>query len=924
MANEIPHIDKKTTLDVDRQHLSNVRGAFLKLNQARFDLGQDGVKPSQRFMLDILASLLHFNHPMLPGYVSRTTPYGIDTFDASGEQLLELKRLTRSFHPTQPVNKEADILALFSMGSFGSIAQNSQSDIDLWVCYRPDLDTESLRQLDDKCKKISEWAKRNELDITFFLMNDQTFEQEKKLAFNHDGSGSTQHYLLLDEFYRTLIHWAGQLPAWIFVSPHQEHDYQKYCSEIQQQRFLPEEKFVDFGKISTIPADECISSAIWQLYKAISSPYKSIIKLLLLEIYCQKLFEPLILSNLFKQHLHGVDDKQIIHHWDVDPYLQTYYCIEGYLQTTNQFKRLEFLRRCFYFKLEQPLSRGYETSAKASILHEMTKVWSWNDAYIKNLDDHKDWNIKDTLEEKRLIINELNHSYHYIMDFFREKKIKIQASNKELNILGRKLHAAFSRKSGKIEWINPLSSENLGETKLIFQRKSNTHLWVVLDKKKILINKKNTLTELIIWLHCNGILLSNTKIFFDESNVRSELIESLRKIIVANIPLPIKTAEHRFFEKSAYLKKLILFVDYRPKPTSPGNSNNQTLMFDCHIDLFSVNSWNEIICNSQRGDFLKTALEIYVNALIKSSDIRATDIIIHCPDRQKEIKLQEKLAIIFNNIYLFFKNKTSARYIIYIENQYVAVHVHDKKYEIQWLDSERSLKKYLMTPMFYYSFVGMDDATMRDHPLKVFTEYSRQDSIQVFFKPKNNIAEVTLIDEMGAWHQCVVNYQQGIESMQSLHRFLRVVHDRRDDQSCVDVGPFNIFPINFYEISQNYTKLQIKKKSVSSRLDNSDVSTIYAVVDCKDKDFKFTAYIDDVILSEIDDEAYFYKSLIDLIAKRSCLETFHNYYIADIDLSRCRFNLSKSGELQTIHYLKIKKLFEDKINRAVIEQRSLQ
>ncbi len=105
MANEIPHIDKKTTLDVNRRHLSNVRGAFLKLNQARFNLGQDGVKPSQRFILDILSSLLHFNHPMLPGYVSRTTPYGIDTFDASGEQLLELNRLTRSFHPPQPSSK---------------------------------------------------------------------------------------------------------------------------------------------------------------------------------------------------------------------------------------------------------------------------------------------------------------------------------------------------------------------------------------------------------------------------------------------------------------------------------------------------------------------------------------------------------------------------------------------------------------------------------------------------------------------------------------------------------------------------------------------------------------------------------------------------------------------------------------------------
>jgi adenylate cyclase class 1 len=923
MATKTTHIAKKATLNFDRNHLNNVRAAFLKLNQARFELGQDGVKQSQRFILDILASLLHFNHPMLPGYISRATPYGIDSFDASGEQLKELKRLTRSFHPAQSTNKKSDILALFSMGSFGSIAQNSQSDIDLWVCFQPGLDKESLRQLDKKCKKISEWSKRHELDLTFFLINNETFQEEKKHAFNHEGSGSTQHYLLLDEFYRTAIHWAGQLPAWIFVGPSQEYDYQKYCRRIQQQRLLPEEKLVDFGNVSAIPADECISSAIWQLYKAINSPYKSIIKLLLLEIYCQESFEPLILSNLFKQQLHEVDEKQIVHHWDVDPYLQAYYCIEDYLQSTNQLKRLEFLRRCFYFKLGQPLSYGYETSAKASVLHEMTKLWSWNDADIKKLDDHKSWNIKDTLEERRLIIDELNHSYHHIMDFFRDQKIKVQASNKELNILGRKLHAAFSRKSGKIEWINPLSSENLGEEKLIFQKKENTHLWVVLDKQRNSINKKNTLAELIIWLHCNGILLSDTKIFFDKSSLRSELIESLRKIVVANIPLPIKTAEHVFFEKTAYLKKLIFLVDYRPDSILLDNVDKKSLMFDCHIDLFSVNSWNEIICNSKRGCFLEAVLEVYVSTLMQSADIKETDIIFHYSDSHKETKLRESLALIFKNIHLFFKNNVSGRYVMCIDKRYLAIHIHEKKYEMQWLESDRSLKKYLMSPMFYYSPVGMDDMTMHDHPLKIFTAYSRQDSIQVFFNPKNSMADVTLIDEMGAWHQCVVNYHQGLESMQSLHRFLRVVHDRRDDQSSMDVGPLNVFPITFHEMSQNEKGLQLKRRSVSSRLDDSNVGTMYAVVDYKDKDFKFTVYIDDVILSEMDDETHFYKSLINLIAQRSSTGATYNYYIADIDLSRCRFNLSKSGELHTVHYLKIKKLLEDKINRAVIDQRSL-
>src|SRR5690606_37279210 len=65
----------------------------------------------------------------------------------------------------------------------------------------------------------------------------------------------------------------------------QEHEYDTYRDKMLRKRFLREEDVIDFGSLPCIPANEFVGAGIWQLYKAIESPYKSVLKLLLLEVY---------------------------------------------------------------------------------------------------------------------------------------------------------------------------------------------------------------------------------------------------------------------------------------------------------------------------------------------------------------------------------------------------------------------------------------------------------------------------------------------------------------------------------------------------------------------------------------------------------------------------------------------------------------
>jgi adenylate cyclase class 1 len=42
---------------------------------------------------------------------------------------------------------------------------------------------------------------------------------------------------------------------------------------------------IDFGGLENVPAEEFLGASFWHLYKAIDSPYKSLLKLMLMESY---------------------------------------------------------------------------------------------------------------------------------------------------------------------------------------------------------------------------------------------------------------------------------------------------------------------------------------------------------------------------------------------------------------------------------------------------------------------------------------------------------------------------------------------------------------------------------------------------------------------------------------------------------------
>ena len=220
---------------------------FLALNNERLRRTRETLRSRQRDVMDLLPLLFHINNASFPGFVSTETPAGICEYTPTKTSVDAGKKIVRNFSFQRRALPRYDIHALFLMGSCGSIAYNAHSDFDIWLCHRPDLDQEQLKLLQQKASAIEEWAESCGLEVHFFLMDADKFREGANVELSAESSGSAQHHLLLEEFYRTGLLFAGRYPLWWLVPPQEEPNYKNYTRNLIHRRFIRESEVIDFG-----------------------------------------------------------------------------------------------------------------------------------------------------------------------------------------------------------------------------------------------------------------------------------------------------------------------------------------------------------------------------------------------------------------------------------------------------------------------------------------------------------------------------------------------------------------------------------------------------------------------------------------------------------------------------------------------------
>jgi len=945
---------------LDRKQLSTMRKRFLDLNAVRLTRTRSALPERQRIFLDLLPLLFHLNHPALPGYITHSTPKGVSDYQPGASVLYKAQKMVRSFSYQREPKVKDDIFGIYVMGSCGTVAHSRTSDLDIWLCYRPGLADKAIEELQAKARNISRWAGHMGLEAHFFVMNNEDFRDGKTESLSSESSGSAQHYLLLDEFYRTALYIAGRTPLWWYVPVEQEADYLHYTQVLLSKKYLNASKVIDFGHMAEIPGGEFVGAGIWQLYKGIESPYKSILKLLLTEAYADEFPHVESLSMAFKRAIY----KNRVDADELDPYVMVCRKVEAYLKGRNELKRLQLARRCFYFKVNKKLTRAPEGPAKSwqrCLLEKLVEEWRWNRHHLLLLDSRQQWKARRVINERRQLVQELTHCYRFLNDFARRNHFERVISPQEMRILGRKLYAAFERRAGKIERINPGISDDLEEDTLTFTQslsKAGQLQWVVVpqhpeavsNNAAVLLEDNTTvrelpsttpylqrsrnLMELISWCHINGILTSNTKLHVDapDSALDERELTRITRHLQRRLPLSRSTIQHDQFRKAATIRHIYMFINVGTDPmasmhnrgmhrlssrTDPLGYSGLKENLVLTIDTISINSWGEINTQSYDSNALVQCLEHHLNLQQPGQGPLPTmDIQCFCQSRAEAIT--RRLETLFHSVsacYHSSEQPENTRYLFEMEDRLYLITQEDNAAHIHTLQDQVALERFLSLPQKHFSPIVLDDFALNNSPLAPLLKIAQPDTVSIAYQRKNDSAQVFIIDEMGTLSVNEMPFWDERTLLTPLNHFIRAILYRQ----LSDLESAANREVNFYEVVRNRQSggYHLEQRRVAREANQERYFHVQAIAELNhDGDIVFsTIYCNDREFSELDYEEALYRVVARYILSRRRGNERYPCYITDLDLSRCI--PEQRGPLQTNHYLEQKKALEALLNQAL-------
>ncbi len=933
--------------DISKKDLHAITQRFKNLNQLRLQRVQAFLQPRQQIFLHLLALLFQKNHPLLPGFISSETPAGIPDYHPGKQTMLAAKQFTKSFSYKKRALLSYPIQGIFIMGSVSSIAFSKTSDIDIWLCHDPRLSSTDVNELQQKATAIENWAATYHLEVHFFLINSEQFSQGQHIPISTESSGNTQHYLLLEEFYRTAIFIAGRIPAWWLVPPHQEKNYTSYLKHLIEHRFISKNEIIDFGGLETIPAEEFISATLWHIYKSLNSPHKSLLKLFLMECYASEFPQPewlcFELKNAIYQGSFNIDQ--------LDPYLLIYAKVEDYLQKTESAERLTLARQCFYLKImgetsDQTLDHQSRVF-REEYMESIASQWNWPEDLLAEFQQQKNWNIKKATQQHLIIRTELKHCLRMVMRLASKYIDYNYRDNNDLKIISRKLNVFLERKPGKIEIITTRSTVHAKEKELSIVESNNDQplsTWSLyagkFDAKKpvknLAIKQENSLLSLLGWLIINGLYKKQLQLHFESSSLQLSNAELLQILVQLSTFLlkhfNKKSSSLAVFNKADKQLCSLIFINLGI-PLIDQRSDGQVIMSErsdplsygknrqCFVqqaDQISVSSWGEVKTTQFTGlnQFFICLTNIFNHS---KHPISRHKLKTRCftPARGKSISL--RIETIFETLIKYFYKQSlndNCRYILPGEQNHYIFQNKNRQLLFWPITSQEQLLEELASAQETFSPIYFDTYVLENTLIPFLYSFNQRHIIQVFYSIENSTVTIYIIDEKGAlfiqehkksnYNQILSHYSIFLESLLN--------------------QPFsnNNIQLKYCEIQKNsaqvYSAHPAKWINTSTQMD-LPLKIIIENTSPKKQAINYHIYCNDIEFSSISYGDQLFSVIFDYIMDFRKYEDDYPVHISDIDAPCSFLGAENDSLLQTIHYLKLKKKIEQKFNilRAVTD-----
>ena len=363
--------------------------------------------------------MLHVHQEGLPGYFEGTPPCGIHNFKLDHEAQFAIEKMFPDVIVRRNPNLKPVIHTALLMGSVGSIAQTKKSDLDYTLLVnKNDFTEESMKLFQKKLNLIENWTWDNYNLETHFFIND--YEEVKNNIFGESDSestGSALAKLLKEEMYRTMIIVTGKVPFWL-ISPVEADDdrYDKLYRKLSNgETLLKKEEFIDMGNVDDISQGEFFGGSIWALIKSFKSPFKTLMKMGILEEYMFGDTKSNLLCHQVKGKYFG--DTPYL---DIDPYLGMFERVQHFFKESKDEEALDALRCAFYLKVgtkveTEELENGSKNWKKNTLV-EMLRDWGWDTEKVEKLNDYSNWQMMHKVDLGNNINKILMASYKNISE----------------------------------------------------------------------------------------------------------------------------------------------------------------------------------------------------------------------------------------------------------------------------------------------------------------------------------------------------------------------------------------------------------------------------------------------------------------------------------------------------------------------------
>jgi len=934
LASSAQHIDVRA-----------LKRRFLGVNNERLERVRESLRPEQRAFIDLLPLLFHGNHAELPGYVKKA-PTGIADFSASKRTVEAAGKLVRKFTFRRRALRLYAIQGVYLMGSTGTVAYSDKSDFDIWICHHPELGEAQVAALREKAEAIGAWAGKLGLEVKFFVMEAGGFDRGAIEALSMESSGSAQYMLLLEEFYRTGLLLAGRFPAWWLIPPDHAGDHESVLTRLRSDGAVHDYEYIDFGDVREVPAEEFLGAALWQLNKGIDSPYKSALKLLLTEAYTCEYPSPDLLCSRFKRAVYqGVSDID-----ELDPYVLMMRKVEDHLTARGELQRLELARRCFYFKVNLRLSARQSVRAdrRTKLMADLVTRWGWEQDHLLILDSRATWKIHRVLEERAMLVDELTRSYRNVSEFARTEARGSTIDSIDLNLLGRRLYAAFERKAGKVEIINPGISTDLTEERLSFARASDGRHegWLLyrgdyeeaIGRRQAALKRAQSLIELVAWCHFNRIIGPQTLVTLhngeDGVSARELLavIDSLRRLF-PDTGLPDTNMEQ--LRQPASVHSCGLYINLGLDPLSShtrrgvyltsnrsdalsygGFWKNLALTFD----LLVVTTWREVLTFRYQGEaaLLECLCDYLAWSPIGAAAPPSPPVLSFSSARGMAIAHRVE-ELFRDTIQCFYTSPggDSARYVVRVEHTHYLLQAENRVPRFRRAGSGAELVRVLGESQDHFSPIVFDRYAAEGSVVSHIVERNRPHVVQVFFQPHGEQADVFILDEQGSLFHQTAEYHAASVLAGQFQRFIEAVvrrcnaTERAPDDLNVSMAP------EFYRIRRTATGQVSTEPYTQPTQAPSDYLSIQVIGEqpglegpvfslfCEGQEFSSLEY-GEKVFAEV--------ARFVLAYRRDRVR--YPIYITDIDVSRSLL-AGDGARLQTVHYLNYKRTIEQRLNSAL-------